>query len=525
MTANLNKKFGLNLDEEKDAFLVYLNKRVRNNRKKLDQIDELTKRDRTTLKPEQLEKLNSKNEVKENVKYIENIRYMYYEAQKAAKDEGKIGGTTEETTTTQKEETPQIETKEEVPQKVVSGPSETERQQELARITRENLARTLNLVHVAQFFRDQSRVQEYRQQASESIPDFDLFYDFYGKIFTFSESDKFVKIDDKINGALHELENYINQVDQPALRNRTYKNLQGVVETIAHTSFFRNHKADVAVAKTVAQIESSAIGSELKKPQHQPERIETPVEQTQVKSTPVKVTQEKLRSPEKETRAPVEQTKPTTQTEEARKDWGALEDEEDDQEEEYEGEEQEEEQAAPEEQKKTDDGWATVKPKFEKKPEGTGNFRGGNRPYRGGRGGQRGERKPRPEGEERREGETGGYRGQRPRRQYGEGNEETKEGQEGQEGGEQQQQRGGYRGQGRGGYRGQGRGGYRGGNREGGEGGYRGGNREGGEGGYRGGNREGGEGGYRGGQGGQRGGPRREYVQKPQTEKTEAPAS
>jgi len=480
MTQNIIKKFNLNIDEEKDHFLNFLNKRVRNNRKKLDQIDELSKRDKTTLKAEQIEKINSKAEVKENIKYIDTIRLMYYEALKTARDEGKFvpGTTGESAPVTKTEESTQIATKQEEEAPVKPEVSEKERQEEIARITRENLSKVINLVHFAQFFRDQSKVQEFRQ-ASELVSDADLVYDFYAKIFSFSESDKFVKIIDKINGSVHELENYISESEDPALRNKSYRHLQSVVENVANSSFFRNHKADVTVAQTRVQAESSAIGSELKKT-HEQERIEAPVEQTQVKSSPVK-TQEKLRSPEKEVR----QVEPTpVQQEEARKDWGNVEDEEEE-EEQYEGEEEGEEQVPEEEQKKektADDEWATVKPRYKEKKEEVPQ-RGGNRPFRGGRGGGRGGfRKPRPEGlegEERREGEggyQGGYRG-KPRRQYGEGKEEAKEGEEGEKREYQprREYRGGRGGQGRGEYRGQGRGQYRGGNREGGyQGGYRG---------------------------------------------------
>jgi len=314
-----------------------------------------------------------------------------------------------------------------------------------------------------------------------------------------------VKIDDKINGSVEELESYVNGVDHPALRNKSYKYLQEVVENIANNSFFRDHKADVVVHQVRAPAETSAIGSigsELKKGHEHHERIETP-EQTHVKASPVKH-QEKIRSPEKEVKVEhkpqVEAVKASAKKEEPSKetkDWGNLEDEEEEEEEferEQEGQNEEEEGQRPEEEQKKggapDDGFVTIKPKYKEKKDEQPS-RGGNRPYRGGRGGNRGGqggyRNPRYEGEE---------GGRPPRRHYGGegqqqgGQEETKgEGQEGGVSGDIAKQRdenrgeyrGGYRGQGRGGYRGQGRGGY-GGSREGGErGNYRGGQR----GGYR----------------------------------------
>ena len=55
------KKRDQTINEDADIFLSYLNKRVRNSRKKLNEIEELENRDKATLKPEQIEKSTVRN--------------------------------------------------------------------------------------------------------------------------------------------------------------------------------------------------------------------------------------------------------------------------------------------------------------------------------------------------------------------------------------------------------------------------------------------------------------------------------
>jgi len=76
-------------EEEKDFYLSYLNKKMRNSKKKLEQIDELLKKDPETLKPEQLEKVNARDEVLQSVKHFEDLKKLYYTAYKSALEEGK----------------------------------------------------------------------------------------------------------------------------------------------------------------------------------------------------------------------------------------------------------------------------------------------------------------------------------------------------------------------------------------------------------------------------------------------------
>lgn len=543
----VTKKYGFTLDEEKDVFLASINKKVKNARKKLDAIEELQKRDKATLKAEQIEKINTRGEVLELIKSQDTLRDLYYTAFKTAKEEGKwqpgSGSTTTDAANKPSQEEgktpeprseaasatqPQTQAQPQAP--VQQGPTEEERQAERTQVSRDSVTKVLNLVHFVQFFQNQP------QESGLNTGDFEAVHEFYNKVLTFSSSNTLGKVSDKLSSSAQELQAYVNGDDQPAVRNKTYSSLQEAVENAVSSSAFQNQNATVKPApqQRAAAPEPTAIGSELKRGQEQ---------QQQQQEAPVQ------RSPEKPAQA-----EPVKATEGQKKDWSAIENEEEEeedvdtlreehqQERDYEGEggrpvedherhytslrdrqdEEEQKQTA----KPEDDGWATVAPKTKpKKEEYTGGYRGG----RGGRGGYRGGEGRGGRGGYRGEGrgDRGGYRGNRPNRDQQEG-QEGQEPQEGVVGDQEQQQQGegGYRG-GRGGYRG-GRGGYRGGNRgegaegaEGGEGrgGYRGGYRggrgdgEGGEGrgGYRGGYRGGdgeGRGGYRGGGGyrGNRGG-------------------
>lgn len=431
MASRSFKKYAnLGLDEEKDFFLASLNKRIRNARKKLEQIDDLAKKDKSTLKSEQLEKIKSRPEVLENIKYVDEIKDMYYSAYKTAKEEGKAVSSAADNIPAAQTETQA--------QPVETQPQAQPQVQEVSHT--DALGKVLNLVHFAQFFRDQGHVQQFRQANVESVADFESFYELYVKIFTFSESDKLVRVEDKLNRSLSELESYVNGTQQPALRNQTYGHLQNIVEKVCDSTWFKEHKADVSTRQAKTGAEPSAIGSELKKTHEE---------------APSSSHQEKHKSPEKEA------TK-VSPVKEAKRDWGTVEDEDDDegldklreeegQENKFEAEggraveesekpytslrdKQQEEEA----KQKGDDEWATVTAKHKEKKEEKP-FRGGNKPFRGGdgqRGDRGGQRRPRPEGQE-------GEKRERKPRVEGEGQE-----------GENRGQRGGFRGGNRGGARG-----------------------------------------------------------------------
>lgn len=78
------------IEEDKDFYLFFVNKKLRNTKKKLEQIDELLKKDPETLKPEQKEKVDSRDEVLQTIKYHEELKAFYYTAYKTSLEEGKV---------------------------------------------------------------------------------------------------------------------------------------------------------------------------------------------------------------------------------------------------------------------------------------------------------------------------------------------------------------------------------------------------------------------------------------------------
>mmetsp|Transcript_33336 Transcript_33336/g.38821 ORF Transcript_33336/g.38821 Transcript_33336/m.38821 type:complete len:132 (-) Transcript_33336:33-428(-) len=74
------------IEEEKDAFLSFINKRLRNNTKKLKEIQELEARE--NLKAEQKAKIQTKASIEENSKYYEGIKELYYQSLKTCAEEG-----------------------------------------------------------------------------------------------------------------------------------------------------------------------------------------------------------------------------------------------------------------------------------------------------------------------------------------------------------------------------------------------------------------------------------------------------
>ncbi len=77
------------IEEDKDFYLSFVNKKIRNTKKKLEQIDELMKKDPETLKPEQREKIDARDEVLQTIKYHEELKSLYYTAYKTSLEEGK----------------------------------------------------------------------------------------------------------------------------------------------------------------------------------------------------------------------------------------------------------------------------------------------------------------------------------------------------------------------------------------------------------------------------------------------------
>jgi hypothetical protein len=111
------------------------------------------------------------------------------------------------------------------------------------------LKKVLNLVHLAQYYKDQKNREIYVKDAatdkSVSLQDFATIHEFYNKVFLYPESAKFELIGNKMENSLSELTNYLQQSESPALMNKSYKHLAAAVENVSNSEIFRNKSADL----------------------------------------------------------------------------------------------------------------------------------------------------------------------------------------------------------------------------------------------------------------------------------------
>lgn len=424
------------IDEDNDVFLSFINKKKRNNKKKLTEIEELEKRDPSTLKPEQVAKIKKRPEISKENDYWHEIKDLYYQALKSNQEEG---------TKKQplKKEAPQTQEK-------AQPKEETQKAQPTEKPKGEIIRPVLGLLHLHQLFKNPAAREEFDKgymNMSQSLglttfPDFTAVHDFAEKVFHIATQPG-QTVGKKLDEGVHQLEAYLNGANEKAAHDKTYGYIADVVNKITASDFFRQHKA----IQAHEEHKHHETPHKHVEPVHkQVEPTHKHVEPTHKHVEPVhkhETSAHKQKSPEKTTQheQPKEEavTKGKTTTEqktdatrppqESTENWGDYEEEEG---EEY--EEEVEEKKSPTEKKAVnpDDGFIEVKAKYLEKKEGQP-VRGGER--RGGRGGRRGGRRGGAEGGDRGE-RRGGFR-----RRGGDG--EHRGGQEGGEGG---QRRGGRRG-------------------------------------------------------------------------------
>ena len=283
------------IEEDGDFFINYINKKIRNIKKKLREISDLEKLE--TLKKEQEDKINSKAQLEETVVNFEKTKLLYKEAQKENPD-FKV----EKHSVKKHKQEEKLHKQEEKhhQQQQENKEAEKKKSPEITKEMMENHGKEqmkkavnsiLNLVHVAQFFKDENNKNEYfSENKLEVSNDFDVFYEFFTKVFQFSESTKFEKIGTKLDNSVLELANYLIGAHSPALRNKTYSYLFENVEKIANSVRFRTKNGDVNTS-TQAQT-TGAIGSEIQphkktesKTQEEEHLPEKHVEEIQPKET------------------------------------------------------------------------------------------------------------------------------------------------------------------------------------------------------------------------------------------------
>ena len=385
------------IDEDNDVFLSFINKKKRNNKKKLTEIEELEKRDPSTLKPEQIAKIKSKQEVVKQNNYWHEIKDLYYQALKSNLEEGGKKQTVAKETSPLKEKTAPVHKE----------TSTEPHKEQVSKSPYEVIKPIISLIHINDFFGypeikeefDKNYVNLSGSLGFTSTPDFKAIQEFSNKVFKVAGPDVSYTTGKKLEAAIHHVERYLEAANELAAADKTYSYIADTVNKLVSSEFFREHKV-VLEPKEVT--------------------IHQPREEEGVKSSPLETKKEEpsVKYAQENLRAPQEKTE----------DWAEMEEEK---EEEYEkGHESDDEQTEEDKKKqpeaevqkkpagKPEDEFVEVKAKHlekKKQPEDTGRRGGGRRgrgERRGGDGGRRGER--RGEGGDR-EKRGGGY----PRRGEG----------------------------------------------------------------------------------------------------------
>lgn len=238
------KKTETLIDEEKDFYLSFINKKLRNIRKKLDQIEELLRRDQTTLKSEQLEKINSRQEVLQSIKHFEELKDLYYSAFKAAGEEAKQA---QKETSSKKGAQNETSTKaRKSSQEDVS--TEESRKAYREEIIRETVTKILNFASISQILNNSTKREdlsklyeaEDKDSFTQGLVHLNSVQELHKSIFNIADNNDSVRIEDRVNQSIEKLARYVSGEDQIAIGDKTYKSVQENVERIVNFSSYKN---------------------------------------------------------------------------------------------------------------------------------------------------------------------------------------------------------------------------------------------------------------------------------------------
>ena len=241
-----------NEEEEGDFFINFINKKVRNIKKKLREISELEKTS-DELKREQIEKINSKEQLENSIIQYQKTKQLYKEAHKENPQEKKK------------------EIKEKKGQEKISSEVKTSEisKEELElygkKLINESVSFILNLIHVAQFYEEKNNRNVENNKENFSNNDFDIIYEIYKKIFVFTKNSKFEKVSIKIDNSSSVLIHYLNKSQSVAVGNKSYCYIFEIVEKIANCSSFKSRNKfccnnedeianDIKLSQNVAEI-------------------------------------------------------------------------------------------------------------------------------------------------------------------------------------------------------------------------------------------------------------------------------
>lgn len=438
--------------EDDDFFGAQLQKKIRKFKKKLKEIEELEQKPEAELDELQLEKISTRAEQEEGIAHCEELLKVYIQAYAECLQENPdklpivhlTPGKKELKKLEKKSKDKPVAAVAQTAEKSVLPPpppvveAVSKHQAAPPSVDLEvRLAQVLNLVHFAQFFSDQNRRQEFQNMLASSsnpkdvvgvdnVPDFGIIFEFYTKIFTYTEGSKLDRNVDKIQHAVHELQRFLLQNKEPALKNKSYGHLFETVQNVVNSNYFREKNAEVHHHHVeTRQQPQGAIGSEIRGQQHQTSSVVAPPPQQPAVHRVEPVQQPVAAAPQPEPKQ-AEAAHPPAKTEDHpahppavaqtqkpnRPNWNEFEDDE------GEGDGEGDDEYVPveprQENQKDDDGFIMVKDRRDEKAaqqqSGQGQRRGGRGRGRGGRGrgGRGGGPRPPREG-----GDGGNWRGPR----------------------------------------------------------------------------------------------------------------
>lgn len=168
-------------------------------------------------------KLNNKNLSKENKEFYERCRDTYIEALK------------------NKPSNAEAKAKEDAHNKLISKEHDKE-------VRYQTICDLSNLIFFCNIFSNASKRNDFKENFEEikstlhleSYPDFDIFAEFYQKVFDFNVNKNSVK--QQLENSIKEIEHYVNGSQNIALRQTSYHNLLHTVNKVMNSQYFGNHK-------------------------------------------------------------------------------------------------------------------------------------------------------------------------------------------------------------------------------------------------------------------------------------------
>jgi hypothetical protein len=260
---DIQKKRDINLEEDRDFYLSFVNKKLRNTRKKLEQIDLLLKKEQGSLKPEQIEKIRSREEVLDSIKYFEDLKDVYYSAYKLGLEEGKITlpDKSSEVTSERNDKAPEAPKVEKTTQSESDGGNvNVERIREEATI--QTLKKVMHLISVGQFFNNSSNREAFlrdgQNQGLASDAQVDELQRLYKLINSSTVVEESAKVEEKYTQSFEKLVDYVQaSTDNTKSTRATYEFVENVANSTNFKTALVTPTPKKEEEKTVVQVETT----------------------------------------------------------------------------------------------------------------------------------------------------------------------------------------------------------------------------------------------------------------------------